>query len=87
MHQILYLDFSTRKSEQTITKECRKIADSEGDYKGQIKYIRFYDRMMKNYEQAQGFIDLNDSGWYDNLAVKYMNGRKKQWLVKIEFHC
>ena len=89
MHQIMYLDFSTRKSEKTITRECARIADIEGDYTGQIQYcgIRFNDVTLKDDDTARKWIDSRDNGWYDNIAVKYMDGRKKKWLVKIEFHC
>lgn len=26
-------------------------------------------------------------GWYDCIGVKYMENRKKYWLVKIDYHC
>ena len=87
MHQIEYLTYTSRKSEKTILKECSVIADWEGDYKGQIKHIRFKDIVKNNYDEAYEWIRQNDNGWYDNLAVKYKDGRKVMWLVKIEFHC
>ena len=87
MHQLEYIEFSTRKSEKTIIKECARNADKEGDYKGQIRSIRFTDRIIKGYENALKWLESNDRGWYDNLAVKYIEDGKKRWLVKIEFHC
>lgn len=87
MHAVHYFDMSCRKSESAITKECQRFADSDGDYKGQISRIRFSDRIKKSREEAVDWISLNDSGWYDNLAIKYKDGRKIMWLVKIEYHC
>lgn len=87
MHRLEYLEFSTRKSEKTIIKECARLADREGDYKGQIRSIRFTDKILKGYENARAWIENNDAGWYDNLAIKYIENGKKHWLVKIEFHC
>lgn len=87
MHQIEFLTFTTRKLPKTIVKECAKIADHNGDYKGQITGIRFKDFAVENYARAVEWIDANDRGWYDNLAVKYKDGRKVRWLVKIEYHC
>lgn len=87
MHAIEFRDYSCRKSEPAITKECAKIADRFGDYTGQISRIRFNDSVKKTRKEAEQWIGLNDSGWYDNLAVKYKDGRKTMWLVKIEYHC
>jgi hypothetical protein len=28
-----------------------------------------------------------DKGWYDDHAVRFRDGRKIYWLVKIEWHC
>lgn len=87
MHEHRYLDFSCRKSEETILKECAQIADREGDYKGQIKRIRLTDQVLRNRGEAEVWISCNDNGWYDNLGIKYKDGRKTMWLVKIEYHC
>lgn len=87
MHALRTLEFTSRKSTKTILKECQKIADEDGDYKGQIEYIRFKDQVLKNRKQAEEWIELNDKGWYDNLAIKFKDGGKTTWLVKIEYHC
>ena len=42
---------------------------------------------MENRDKAEQWIKQNDSGWYDNIAIKYKDGSKIMWLVKIEFHC
>ena len=52
MHAIDYLTFSSRRGEKSITQECGKIADRNGDYKGQIGRIRFTDTVCKNWEEA-----------------------------------
>lgn len=87
MHSIEFLEFSATKSINAIQKACQKIADTNGDYKGQCDGIRFRDHVMKDRKEAESWIRENDAGWYDNLAVKYKDGRKTNWLVKIEYHC
>ena len=87
MHEIRYLDFLGSKSESAIVKECGRIADTNGDYKGQIRGIRFKDAVLKDRSEAEQWIVRNDNGWYDNLAVRYKDGKKYMWLVKIEYHC
>ena len=32
-------------------------------------------------------IEKMDNGWYDDHAVRYRDGRKIYWLVKVEWHC
>lgn len=87
MHAIEYLTFGSRKGEKTIVKECGQYADRNGDYKGQARDIRFFDKVFKTYQDAVEWIEKNDNGWYDCLAVKYMEKGRKYWLAKIEFHC
>ena len=87
MHAIQYLEFTSRKGEKTILKECARIANQEGDYKNQITRIRLKDRVLKNRKEAEEWIKLNDSGWYDNLGIKFKDGGRITWLVKIEYHC
>lgn len=87
MHSIDYLTFTSRKVPKTIQKECDKIAERYGDCGGGLyKPVRFMDIVKKNYQEAYDWIQLNDSGWYDNLAVKYKDGGAIKWLVKIEYH-
>lgn len=87
MHNIHHLTFPCKKTMGAIQKVCSKIADENGDYKGQLKSgIRFKDRVLSDRNAAERWIDENDSGWYDNLAIKYKDGRKIMWLVKIEYH-
>ena len=87
MHAIEFIDFSTRKQQKTILKECKQIADANGDYPGQIDGIRFRDVVLDSRKEAEDWIDEHDKGWYDNLAIKFKDGKKVLWLVKIEYHC
>ena len=88
MHEIRFLCYPGRKSINTIQKECARIADEDGDSKGQLsRGIRHKETVLKNRDEAERWIRQNDSGWYDNLAIKYKDGRKIMWLVKIEYHC
>lgn len=87
MHQIETLTFSSRKTKPGIVKDCNMIAKRESDSHGPLYHgIRFHDAVLKDRAEAERWIELNDSGWYDNLAVRYKDGRKILWLVKIEFH-
>ena len=62
-HEIEIMSFPTSKSLESIKKEiyleynCGK--------------IRFIDNLFANRELAQEYIEKNDRGWYDCLAVKY----------------
>lgn len=87
MHQIEYIEFSTRKAPKTIVKECCQRADRNGDYKGQITSIRFKDTVINGYNKAVDYLESIDNGWYDNVAVKMKDNGKLRWLVKIEYHC
>lgn len=89
MHRIDYLTFSSRLMTKTIANECDKIAERNSDCGcGLYKPIRVLgkDRVFKDYEEAQSYIDEQDSGWYDNMMVKYKEGKSVKWLVKIEYH-
>ena len=39
------------------------------------------------YAEAMEKLASLDRGWYDDHAVFYKDGRKKYWLVKVEWHC
>lgn len=87
-HAIHNIDFPVAKSKRAIQSICEEIANENGDYEDQLASgIRFADVVLKNRDEAKKWIERNDSGWYDQLAVKYKDGRKIMWLVKIEYHC
>ena len=91
-HQIDYVEFGCRTQPKTIQKECDRIAKYRSDCGSTLyKPIRFFgNKVFKNYEEAEAWIDQNDAGWYDNLAVKFKfktkTSAKTKWLVKIEYH-
>ena len=88
MHEIRKLVYPSKTNISKIQQDCEKIADREGDYKGQLSHkgVRFIDRVLDSRSDAERWIELNDSGWYDNLAVKFKEGHRIMWLVKIEYH-
>lgn len=87
-HQIDYVEFGSRTQPKTIQKECDRIAKYRSDSGGPLyKPVRFFgQKVFENYDEADEWIQQNDSGWYDNIAVKFKNGRSVKWLVKIEYH-
>lgn len=88
MHEIRHLTFSSRTTPKGITDRCNRIAKQNSDSGcGLYNGIRFTDKVFSNYALAINWINNNDNGWYNNLAVKYKDGRKTNWLVKIEYHC
>lgn len=88
-HNISYLDYHCSCSQRQIQKRLDDFVACE-DYKegatGLPRPIRWIDHLCKNRDEALGYIESRDKGWYDCLAVKYKNGRKIYWLVKIEYH-
>lgn len=87
MHEIHYRTFPVKKTLGAIQKECDKDAVIYGDYHHKLDPpIRFKDKVCKTHEEAYNWIEQNDSGWYDSLAIKYKEGRKIFWLVKYEYH-
>ena len=89
MHMICKHVYSCHDSKKKIEKEENWYAMQEGDYhNGLGSPIRFCENViLKNYDEADKWIDDHDNGWYDCLAVQFKDGRKKMWLVKTEFHC
>lgn len=87
-HVIRYLDFHCSKSENAILKEINSFAydpEETSGYHGNLKFRK--DPVYKNREEAQKAIEALDKGWYDDWAVRYKDGRKIFWLVKVEWHC
>lgn len=46
-------------------------ADWQEGASGLCKDIRWYDDICESREEAEKFIEDHDSGWYDQLAVRY----------------
>ena len=88
-HNIKHLDYHCSRSQRQIEKRLNSfvaIEDYEEGAVGLPQPIRWIDHQCKNRDEALEYIEKHDRGWYDCLAVKYKNGRKLYWLVKIEYH-
>lgn len=87
MHCIRHLDYHCSDSEKKIMKDITSIVDRDGDapYHGNLSFHR--NIVCKDRAEAEKKIDQLDKGWYSDHAVFYKQGRKKFWLVKIEYHC
>ena len=87
-HRIEYLTYPCSTTEKQILKDLNRFAydpqESSG-YHGGLQFHR--DIICKNYKEAIAKVTALDKGWYDDHAVFYKDGRKKNWLVKVEFHC
>lgn len=88
-HNIHYLDYHCSVSKRAVQKRLDAyvaIEDAEEGAAGLPNPIRWIDRICKNRDEAVEYIKRHDRDWYDCLAVQYKDGRKKMWLVKIEYH-
>lgn len=88
-HNTRYLTYSSSVSQKAVQKRLDhfvSVEDEEEGAAGLPNPIRWIDHTCKNYDEAEEYIKSHDRGWYDCLAVKYKNGRRKLWLVKIEYH-
>ena len=47
----------------------------------------FFMPLEYTEEEAMEKLASLDKGWYDDHAVMFRDGRKKFWLVKVEWHC
>lgn len=87
-HAIEYLDYHCSTSEKAILKDLNRFAydpqESSG-YHGNMKFHR--EPVYKSRDEARAAIEKMDRGWYDDHTVMYKDGRKKFWLVKVEWHC
>lgn len=87
-HQIQYLDYHCSTTENQILKDLNRFAydpQETSSYHGNLKFHR--DIVCANRAEAMKKVTELDKGWYDDHAVFYKDGRKKNWLVKCEWHC
>ena len=71
-HAIYYLDFEESVSKEKIVAEADEMAEYESDSRSGLPgTIRWLNHICDDREQAHEFIDKNDDGWYDQLAVRY----------------
>lgn len=87
-HAIRYLDYHCSTSEKSILRDINSFAYDPQEtigYHGNLKFHK--DIVCKTREEAVEKIKELDNGWYDDHAVMYKDGRKKYYLVKVEWHC
>ena len=87
-HAIRHISYHCSKSEHAILKDINGFAydpEESSGYHGNLKFHR--DIICKDYDEAMTKLSELDKGWYDDHAVFYKEGRKKFWLVKVEWHC
>ena len=87
-HQIRHLDYHCSVSKTAILKDINRFAydpqESSG-YHGDMTFHR--EPVYRNREEAEEAIRKFDKGWYSDHAIRYRDGRKITWLVKVEWHC
>ena len=82
------LDYHCSKSEKAILKDINSWAHDPQESSGYHGDLTFHkEPVYKNRDEALEAIDKYDRGWYSDHAVRYRDGRKIFWLVKIEYHC
>ena len=89
MHNINFFDYHCSVSKKAVQRSLDNYVAREDEGEGAtglLSPIRWINRLFKNREEAYEFIKSHDRGWYDSLAVQYKEGRRKMWLVKIEYH-
>ena len=87
-HAIRHLDYHCSTSEKAILKDVGRFAydpEETSGYHGNMQFHR--EPVYRNRDEAVAAIQKLDRGWYDDHAVMYKDGRKKFWLVKVEWHC
>ena len=83
-HEIMHLTFDSSKSKRSIVDYCDQIVEEDGDG-GSLGGIRFIDHLLfDSYEEAEEYIRKNDSGWYDNIGVRYRIPKKTKHLQGLE---
>jgi hypothetical protein len=87
-HAIRHLDYHCSVSKKQILKDINSFAYDPQESSGYHGSLVFHDDIVcKTREEAMEKLASLDRGWYDDHAVFYKDGRKKYWLVKVEWHC
>ena len=87
-HAIRYLEYHCSTSERSILNDISRFAydpEETSGYHGDLTFHK--DPVYKNREEAEAAIKKFDRGWYSDHAVRFRDGRKIYWLVKVEWHC
>ena len=87
-HAIRHLDYHCSVSKKQILNDINRFAYDPQESNGYHGNLKFHeDIICKNRDEAVEKIGQLDKGWYDDHAIYYKDGRKKYWLVKVEWHC
>lgn len=87
-HAIRHLDYHCSVSEKAILKDINSFAYDPRETIGYHGDLTFHkEPVYKNREEAMAAIKKLERGRYNDHAVRYRNGRKIFWLVKVEWHC
>lgn len=85
MHCIRHFTYKEKVNRNSVLAEANAYANREGDYRDQINSIRWMENTIcDNEEAAMEFIDKHDSGWYDNIAVRFYSYPKMKKSKKLE---
>ena len=85
---IRHLTYPCRTTERQILKDLNVFAYDPQETIGYHGNMTFHkEPVYKNYDEAMAAIQKLDKGWYDDHAVRYREGRRINWLVKVEWHC
>lgn len=86
-HAIRHIDYPYRTTERQILKDIGSYAYDPQETCGYHGNMTFHkEPVYKNREEAMATIEKLDKGWYSDHAVRYREGRKIFWLVKVEYH-
>ena len=89
-HSIHYGTYNENVNKNTVQSECDYYAameDWQEGCSGLPGKIRWIDHICDDYEEAIKYIEKTDSGWYDQLAVKYLEYpelKKSKTLLTME---
>ena len=87
-HAIRHLTYHCSTSEAAILKDINRFAYDPQETSGYHGNMTFHKEPVYANEQAAAeAIQKLDRGWYDDHAVRFRQGRKIYWLVKVEWHC
>lgn len=78
-HAIEHYEYDIKTDKRRIESEMNEIAREDGDYhSGLNSSIRWLDHICEDRERAYSYIESNDKGWYDQLAVKFREYPKSE---------
>jgi hypothetical protein len=87
-HAIRYIDYHCSKTENQIIKDLNRFAYDPQESSGYHGNMTFHkEPVYKTRGEALDAISKFDKGWYDDHAVRYRDGRKINWVCKVEWHC